>query len=67
MILVEVQEPSPRVIFQTTSSEALREEIDLSDEAREMAHIQKKALKQKIAKGYNSAVIPRRFEGDLVL
>ena len=68
MILVEVGEPGPRVIFQSMSSESIREEINLSNEAREMAHIRKKALKQRVAKRYNSSVVPRKFEeGDLVL
>ena len=44
MISVEVKELSPRVIFQSTSSRALREEVDLANEAREMAHILEKAL-----------------------
>ena len=67
MIPFEVEEPSSRVIFRTTSFEALREEIDLSGEARKMVDIQKKALKQRITKRYNFVVIPPRFEeGDLV-
>ena len=45
MISVEIEGPSPRVIFQTMSSEALREEIDLSGKAREMAYIREKVLK----------------------
>ena len=45
MIPMEVEEPSPRVIFWSTSSESIREEIDLSSEARKMAHIREKALK----------------------
>ena len=39
LIQVEVEEPSLRVIFRAARSELLREEIDLSSEAREMAHI----------------------------
>ena len=39
MIPMEVEEPNPRVIFCATSSRALREKIDLTSEAREMAHI----------------------------
>ena len=45
MILVEVEEPSLSVIFCIMSSKALREEINLSSEAREMAYIQQKELK----------------------
>ena len=41
MILVNIGEPSPRVIFWYTSSESMREEIDLSNEAKEMAHIER--------------------------
>ena len=68
MISVEVGEPSPRVIFRSPSFECIREEIDLSSEAREMAHIREKALKQRVAKRYNSSVVPRKFDkGDLVL
>ena len=68
MIPIKVEEPSPRVIFRAMSSESLKEEIDLSGKAKEMAHIWEKALKQRITKRYNSAVIPRKFEeGDLVL
>ena len=68
MIPAEVEQPSPRILFRTTSSKALKEEVDLSGEAREMAHIREKALKQRIARRYNYAVIPQRFEeGDLVL
>ena len=46
----------------------MREEIDLSNEAREMAHIKEKALKQTVAKRYNSTFAPCKFEeGDLAL
>ena len=68
MIPIEVGEPSPRVIFQSTSFESIREEIDLSSKAREMTHNREKALKQRVAKRYNSSVVPRKFEeGVLVL
>lgn len=68
MILVEVKESSLRITFLATSSDSLRKEIDLPDEAREMAHIQEKTLEQRIAKRYNSVVLPRKFEeGDLIL
>ena len=50
------------------NSETVREEVDLSSKAREIAHIQEKSLKQRIAKKYNSAIVPRQFEeGHLVL
>ena len=32
-IPVEVKDPNPRVVFQTVSSQALCEEVDLTDEA----------------------------------
>ena len=68
MILVEVRELSPRVTFRSTNSDSIREEIDLSNEAREIAHIREKALKQRVTKRYNSIVVPRKFEeGDMVL
>ena len=68
MIQVKVEEPSLWVIFWPTSSEALGEEANLTNEAREMVHMQEKVLKHRIAQRYNSDVIPRKFhEGDLVL
>ena len=68
MIPIEVEEPSPRVIFRVISSQALWEKADLTGEAREMTHIRKKALKQRIANRDNFAVVPQRFEeGDWVL
>ena len=68
MISVEVEEPCLRIIFRSTSSQALRKEVDLASEVREMTHIREKALKQRIANRYNSAIIPWIFqEGDLVL
>ena len=45
MISIEVEEPRSRVIFRATSSKSLREEINLSSEAKEMTHIREKALK----------------------
>ena len=41
MIPIEVGEPSPRLIFRNTNSQSMREELDLSGEAREMAYIRK--------------------------
>ena len=57
MIPVEIEELSPQVMFQHTSSKSLREESDLTNEAREMAHIREKALKHRITQRYNSEVI----------
>ena len=45
MIPVEVGEPSPRVIFRNPNSQSMREEINLSNEAREMTYIKEQALK----------------------
>ena len=68
MISVKVEELSPRVMFRHTSSSSLREESDLINEVRDMAHICEKALKHRITQRYNSQVIPRKFKkGDLVL
>ena len=68
MIPMEVKEPSPSIIFQATSSYALWEEIDLTSEAREMAYMREKVLKQRIATRYNFVITTQKFEkGDLVL
>ena len=68
IIPVEVGEPSPKVIFLNPSPQSMREELDLSNEAREMAYIKEQALKQRVAKRYKSSAVPRKFEeGDLVL
>ena len=45
IILVEVEELRPRVIFRSMSSQAFREEADLTNKAKEMSHIWEKALK----------------------
>ena len=45
LIPVEVEEPSPRVIFQAMSPESLKEEIDFFSKAREMEYIWEKTLK----------------------
>ena len=58
MIPIEVGEPSPRLIFRNTNSQSMREKLDLSGEAREMAYIREQALKQRVAKRYNSSVVP---------
>ena len=58
MILIEVEEPSLTVVFQSTSSQVVQKEADLTEETREMAHIREKALKQRVANRYNSAIVP---------
>ena len=39
MILVEVDEPSLRLIFCNPNSQSIREELDLSGETKEMGYI----------------------------
>ena len=68
MIPVEVGEPSPRFIFRNPSPQSIREDLDLSNEAKEMTYIKEQGLKQRVAKRYNSSMVPHKFEeGDLVL
>ncbi|XP_072066705.1 uncharacterized protein [Arachis hypogaea] len=65
IILVEIGEPSPRLLLGGVE-EAM--EKDLIDEAREMAHLSETALKQRMALRYNAKVLKREFEkNDLVL
>ncbi|XP_072071423.1 uncharacterized protein [Arachis hypogaea] len=65
VILVEIGEPSPRLLL-AGMSEAV--EKDLIEETREMAHLTETALKQRIALRYNAKVLKREFEErDLVL
>ncbi|XP_072076618.1 uncharacterized protein [Arachis hypogaea] len=65
MIPVEIGELSPRLLLKGVE-EAV--EKDLVDEAREVAHLSKIALKQRMALCYNSKVLKREFEqNDLVL
>ncbi|XP_016185156.1 uncharacterized protein LOC107626768 [Arachis ipaensis] len=56
MILVEVGEPSPRLLLEGVE-EAV--EKDLVDEAREIAHLSEVALKQRMALRYNTKVLRR--------
>nr|XP_025679639.1 uncharacterized protein LOC112779552 [Arachis hypogaea] len=65
VIPVEVGEPSPRLLLKGVEETV---EKDLIDEAREMAHLTKTALKQRMALRYNTKVLKRGFEpNDLVL
>ena len=51
-----------------TNEEGLRINLDLVDEAREMANIRNAEYKRRMAKHYNSRVKPRPLQlGDLVL
>nr|XP_025703715.1 uncharacterized protein LOC112805563 [Arachis hypogaea] len=65
VIPVEIGEPSPQLLLKGVE-EAV--EKDLIDEAREMAHLTKTALKQRMDLRYNTKVLKREFEpNDLVL
>ncbi|XP_057740346.1 uncharacterized protein LOC130957508 [Arachis stenosperma] len=65
VIPVEIGEPSLRLLLR--GSDKVTQE-DLIDETREIAHLSKAALKQRLALRYNHRVQNRRFEeGDLVL
>jgi len=70
MILIEIQESSPR--FQNFVAQASNEErkvnLDLLDEVREEARIKAEALKRKVEYRYNSKLRPRQFQVvDLVM
>ncbi|RDY09022.1 hypothetical protein CR513_06681, partial [Mucuna pruriens] len=70
MILVEIGEPSPRTtLFEPSGNEEeLRANLDLVQEAKEIAHVKEYAIKARVARKYNRKVIPRKFKaGDLVL
>ena len=67
MISVEIKEPRPGVIFQSTSSQALQKKANLANESSEMAYIQEKVLKHQIANRYSIDVSQKLQEGDLVL
>ncbi|XP_025684755.1 uncharacterized protein [Arachis hypogaea] len=65
MIPVEIGESNPRLLLKGVE-EAV--ENDLADEASEMAHLSKIALKQRMALCYNTKVLKKEFEqNDLVL
>ncbi|RDY09020.1 Retrovirus-related Pol polyprotein, partial [Mucuna pruriens] len=70
MIPVEIGEPSPRTaLFEPSKNEEeLRANLDLVQEAKEIAHVKEYAIKARAARKYNQRVIPREFKtGDLVL
>ncbi|XP_072077986.1 uncharacterized protein [Arachis hypogaea] len=65
VIPVEVGDPSPRLLL-GGGGEVV--EKDLIDVNREMAHLSKITMKQRVALRYNSKVLKRSFEpNDLVL
>ncbi|RDY08985.1 rnhA, partial [Mucuna pruriens] len=70
MIPVKIGEPSPRTaLFEPSRNEKeLRANLDLIQEAREIAQIKEYVIKARAARRYNQKVIPRKFQtGDLVL
>ncbi|RDY00528.1 hypothetical protein CR513_16283, partial [Mucuna pruriens] len=70
MISVEIGEPSPRTaLFEPSrNEEELRTNIDLLQEAREIAYVKEYAIKTRAARRYNRKVVPRNFKTrDLVL
>ncbi|RDY06591.1 hypothetical protein CR513_09400, partial [Mucuna pruriens] len=70
MIPVEIGEPSPRTaLFEPSQNEEdLRANLDLLQEASEIAHIKECAMKARAARKYDRGVIPRDFKTrDLVL
>ncbi|MCI58566.1 hypothetical protein A2U01_0079821, partial [Trifolium medium] len=55
-------------LSQEENVESLREELDLSDEARDWVILTEVVIKQRMTTKYNKKVSPRRFNiGDLVL
>ncbi|RDX83581.1 Tf2-11, partial [Mucuna pruriens] len=70
VIPVEIGEPSSRTtLFESIANEdELRENLDLLQEIREIAHIKEYAVKTRVARKYDRRVVYRDFEeGDLVL
>jgi len=70
MILVEIQESSPRFLnfVSEDSNEERRMNLDLLDEVREEARVKAKAVKRRVERKYNSKIKPRQFrDGDLVM
>ncbi|RDX69752.1 Tf2-8, partial [Mucuna pruriens] len=70
MIPVEIGEPSPKTaLFEPSGNEeGLRTNLDLLQEAREIAHVKEYAMKTRAARKYNRKVVPGNFKTrDLVL
>ncbi|XP_072074325.1 uncharacterized protein [Arachis hypogaea] len=70
MILVEINEHSPRVRFydEVGNIQAHKEELELLPEVKEQAQIREAVLKQRMMNRYNKKVIQRSFTpDDLVL
>ena len=67
---MELGLPSPRVAAHRpeANSEQLRGNLDLLEEAREMAQVRMAMYQRRVARYYNSKVRPKLFRiGDLVL
>ncbi|RDY04799.1 Tf2-9, partial [Mucuna pruriens] len=64
MIPVEIGEPSPRTaLFAPGENEdELRENLDMLQEIREIAHVREYAVKARVARKYDQTVIPRSFK-----
>ncbi|XP_072066947.1 uncharacterized protein [Arachis hypogaea] len=70
MILVEIEEGSPRIILynEDSNSQAQRKELDLLPKVRERVQIKEEALKRRMALRYNRKVVQRSFTtNDLIL
>lgn len=70
VIPMEIEEPTIRTesFRADMNMEELRVNLDLVEEAREIAHLKEFACKQRAARKYNSKVVPKSMkEGDLVL
>ncbi|GAU46524.1 hypothetical protein TSUD_402540 [Trifolium subterraneum] len=70
VIPAEVDQPSWRraTLTAEVNSEALKENLDLLEEVREVVHFRELMVKQRASRKYNTRVMAREFrEGDLVL
>jgi hypothetical protein len=69
VILVEIGKPSWRVMHTPQNNdEALREELNLVDEVRELARLTEMSQKQRVAQRYNVEIVKHEFVvNDLVL
>ena len=64
VILIELSEPSSRIITMTKESNELaqRVELDLVEEEKEKARIKKETIKQQMARKYNKKVNLQEFK-----
>ncbi|KAL4396967.1 hypothetical protein AHAS_Ahas01G0144800 [Arachis hypogaea] len=63
VILIEVAEESPRVLFynERANTQAQRKEFDFLYEVRERVRIKEEVMKQRMALRYNKKMIKRNF------